>query len=151
MSHRYQWLRDGAAVQGATSSTYRLAPSDQGRRMSVRVTAEKSGHQPGTATSTTTARVASATSRVSIRPSRTSVKARQKLKVGVTVTAPSLKPPGKVDVYYRGKKVRSLRLKNGKVSATFRPSVKGRFTLKVVYRGAKGVKSSTSSVKIRVR
>jgi alpha-L-rhamnosidase len=147
----YQWLRDGAPVKGAMASTYRLAPADQGHRLSVRVTADKIGHQSGTATSSTTARVASARSKVSITPSRTSLAARQKLKVAVTVTAPSTKPSGTVDVYYRGKKVRSLRLKNGKVSTTFRPSVKGRFTLKVVYRGAKGVKASTSSVRIRVR
>ncbi|WP_456697141.1 family 78 glycoside hydrolase catalytic domain [Aeromicrobium sp. P5_D10] len=151
LRYGYQWLRDGAAIKGATRASYRLTPSDQAHRLRVRVTAAKVGHQSGTATSGTTARIASASSKIAIKPSRTSLKSRQRLKVGVTVTAPSLTPTGKVDFYYRGKKVRTLRLKNGKVSTTFRPSVKGRFSLKVVYRGAKGVKSSSSSVRIRVR
>ncbi|MDR3202142.1 MAG: fibronectin type III domain-containing protein [Bifidobacteriaceae bacterium] len=31
----YQWTRDGAAIQGATAATYRLAPLDAGRKVGV--------------------------------------------------------------------------------------------------------------------
>ena len=34
----YQWLRNGAAISGATASTYTLRSADQGKRISVRTT-----------------------------------------------------------------------------------------------------------------
>jgi hypothetical protein len=55
----YRWLRDGAAVRGATRSTYRLGTADLGTRISVLVTAtatDGSGDR-AQATSTPTARV----------------------------------------------------------------------------------------------
>lgn len=37
--YTYQWLRDGVAITGATSSSYLLATGDKGKSISVRVTA----------------------------------------------------------------------------------------------------------------
>ena len=54
----YQWLADGTAVTGATSSTFVLTKDQRGKRMSVRVTASKTGLTSGTATSEETAAVA---------------------------------------------------------------------------------------------
>ncbi|MFC7023908.1 hypothetical protein ACFQHV_12235 [Promicromonospora thailandica] len=50
-SYAYQWLRDGAAVAGATDAWYLSSPADVGRQVSVRVTASRSGIVPGTVTS----------------------------------------------------------------------------------------------------
>ena len=47
----YQWLRDGTAISGATTSTYKVASGDAGKSLSVRVTASKTGLPDGTATS----------------------------------------------------------------------------------------------------
>ncbi|MFJ3034014.1 S8 family serine peptidase [Curtobacterium pusillum] len=55
--YSYQWLRDGAAVQGATKQTYTLGSSDAGHRLQVQVTATAKGHQDGSATSKPTAKV----------------------------------------------------------------------------------------------
>ncbi|MDR0481818.1 MAG: hypothetical protein LBH13_01440 [Cellulomonadaceae bacterium] len=41
---RYQWLRNGRAIRGATGQTYRLRNADRGRRISVRVTATRNGY-----------------------------------------------------------------------------------------------------------
>lgn len=41
--YRYQWLRDGKAVRGATRSTYRLVKADRGHRVAVTVTASGPG------------------------------------------------------------------------------------------------------------
>jgi len=41
----YQWLRDGVAIEGATSSTYRLVDADAGRSVTVRLTASASGYE----------------------------------------------------------------------------------------------------------
>ncbi|WP_052226428.1 CHAP domain-containing protein [Microbacterium mangrovi] len=40
----YQWLRNGAAIGGATATTYRVTPLDRGTTLSVRVTGAKSGY-----------------------------------------------------------------------------------------------------------
>ncbi len=41
---RYQWYRNGAAIKGAIAKTYKLAASDVGRAMTVKVTATKAGY-----------------------------------------------------------------------------------------------------------
>jgi len=48
---KYQWLRDGAAISGATSKTYRLVSADAGHELSVRVAGLKSGYTGVTRTS----------------------------------------------------------------------------------------------------
>ncbi|WP_204053286.1 hypothetical protein, partial [Microbispora siamensis] len=57
---RYQWLRDGAEVRGATGRTYHLKSRDRGARLSVRVTASARDYEPGVATSAATSPVRSA-------------------------------------------------------------------------------------------
>lgn len=42
ITYAYQWLRDGAAISGATAGTYVLAAADQTHKVSVRVTATNS-------------------------------------------------------------------------------------------------------------
>ena len=41
---KYQWLRNGAAIKGATKSKYKLTSTDGGKKISVRVTGAKSGY-----------------------------------------------------------------------------------------------------------
>jgi hypothetical protein len=40
----YQWLRNGAAISGATGTTYTLVASDRGKKINVRVTVVKSNY-----------------------------------------------------------------------------------------------------------
>lgn len=47
----YQWLRNGAPIQGATSSSYQLVGADGGAAISVQVTASADGTEDGSATS----------------------------------------------------------------------------------------------------
>lgn len=53
----YQWLRNGAAIRGATTSRYKLVTADRGKRISVRVTGSKAGYTTLSMTSKTTAAV----------------------------------------------------------------------------------------------
>lgn len=53
----YQWLRNGKAIRGATSSTYKLTNASKGKRVSVRVTARKEGFVTRTKTTSRTAKV----------------------------------------------------------------------------------------------
>lgn len=53
-SQRYQWRRNGAAIKGATRSSYKLTKSDKGsKRISLTVTHLHIGFAPGTVTSRT--------------------------------------------------------------------------------------------------
>lgn len=47
----YQWLRNGAAVRGATKRTFRLTRADQGKKVAVRVTVSRAGSTSAAATS----------------------------------------------------------------------------------------------------
>ena len=47
----YQWQADGVDIPGATAATYRVRQADEGKALTVVVTATKAGLAPGTATS----------------------------------------------------------------------------------------------------
>ncbi|MFI6462850.1 Tat pathway signal protein [Streptomyces sp. NPDC050538] len=50
-SYTYQWKADGKAISGATASTYTIAAAQLGKKLTVTVTAAKSGWTGGTGTS----------------------------------------------------------------------------------------------------
>ncbi|MEU6197795.1 pre-peptidase C-terminal domain-containing protein [Streptomyces sp. NPDC047061] len=50
-SYTYQWKADGKAISGATASTYTVPAALLGKKLTVTVTAAKSGWQSGSATS----------------------------------------------------------------------------------------------------
>jgi hypothetical protein len=56
-SYRYQWLRNGKAVRGASKTSYRLTKKDRRQRISVRVIARRSGYPTVSATSVRTSRI----------------------------------------------------------------------------------------------
>lgn len=51
LTYTYQWYRATQPIPGATSSTYRLAAADMNEQVSVRVTAQRTGIAPVTASS----------------------------------------------------------------------------------------------------
>ncbi|WP_377321049.1 hypothetical protein ACFJIY_18260 [Pimelobacter simplex] len=55
---RYQWLRNGKVIKGATRATYKLAKADRGKRVSVRVTGTRTGYVTVVRTSAATKKVA---------------------------------------------------------------------------------------------
>src|SRR5690606_18887887 len=61
-----QWLRDGATIPGATGASYVPVAADVGRRLSLRVTASRSGYATATATTPSTAPVARAAATTSL-------------------------------------------------------------------------------------
>lgn len=50
-SYSYRWYRNGKAIKGATKRAYKVKRADKGRKLTVRVTAGRSGHPAGTAVS----------------------------------------------------------------------------------------------------
>ncbi|MGA8255670.1 MAG: CHAP domain-containing protein [Nocardioides sp.] len=56
-SHRYQWLADGVAISGATSSTFLPGPTQVDKAIAVQVSAARTGYGTGSSVSTATAPV----------------------------------------------------------------------------------------------
>ena len=54
---RFQWLRAGRPIKGATAAAYELRPADLGQRLRVEVTVRREGYQPAVAASDPTGRV----------------------------------------------------------------------------------------------
>lgn len=151
LAYTRQWLRDGVPISGAVAQTYRLTGKDAGRRISVQVTATKDGVTPGTAVSAQTVKVARAVSRTRGWVNDTLVRSGTTVKVRATVSASGVVPDGKVAVYYRGRHIKTLTLRGGKVSSSYRVVRKGKHTFRFSYRGSAGVLPSSDSVTIRVR
>lgn len=57
-TYRYQWLAGGKAVAGATSATFTPTPDLKGKRLAVKVTAQRKGYAAASATSPTAPAVA---------------------------------------------------------------------------------------------
>lgn len=137
---RYQWLRSGRAIPGASSSTYRITTSDVGSRLSAKVTATKSGYTSSSATTGSTAVVPKVKPTVTGTPAATRIRRTTTPKVAVTVKATGVSAPvGTVSVKIgtttrkvsltasnKGKIVVSLSRKRGPrtypVVVTFTPS-----------------------------
>jgi hypothetical protein len=80
-SFSYQWLRNGTAITGATTSKYTLSGADYKARISVKLTGTRSGY-------TATSKVSKATKSVKIATmSRGKVKITGTTKVGNVLTA----------------------------------------------------------------
>ncbi|MEA5119321.1 MAG: hypothetical protein VB036_17125, partial [Propionicimonas sp.] len=86
----YQWLRDGAAIKGATKASYKLVRADAGHQVSVRVTGSKSGYASVAKVSKAKA-VAKYAATVKLTVPST-VKRSKQARVTVTVTAAVSKP-----------------------------------------------------------
>jgi hypothetical protein len=86
----YQWLRDGKAISKATKSTYKIATADRGHKVSVKVTASKSGYLTTVKTSATVS-VANVFSKAPVPKISGKVKAGVAVKVSVGTWSPAPK------------------------------------------------------------
>jgi hypothetical protein len=87
----YQWLRNGAAIEGAVGATYTVAAADLRARLAVRVTVTVPGHVPSEAVSAASAPVGAATLRTLRAPA---VKGKARVGRTVRVTAGRWSAPG---------------------------------------------------------
>lgn len=144
----YQWLANGAAVAGATKSTYAVSSAVVGKVMTVRVTASKTGFTSAVATSIATKKVAKATSSVklSVKPSKPTTS--DKVKVTVTVAAAGVTSlTGNVKVTY-GKKSLTVVMKKtskGKVTVVLPKQKKGTVSIKATYTPTSDSKKAVAS------
>lgn len=146
-SFQFQWLRNGAAIPGATAATYRVTRSDPGRYLSVRVIARKAGYNPAVARSANKLipRVASRSAAVFVDNTIT-VRAYPRMRV--TVTAPGIVPTGVIRVYEGTRLLKSVTLTashTGRIYITLPKRSAGRHYLHARYLGSSFVAPSRSA------
>ena len=49
-NYRYQWKRNGTAIEGATGKTYKIKKGDLGKKITVKVKAANPAYETGVAT-----------------------------------------------------------------------------------------------------
>jgi len=79
---KYQWLRSGVAISGATAPSYTAALADKGATLAVKVTVSRTGYTTTSATSASTATVGSGVFASTVAPKVTGT-----AKVGAKLTA----------------------------------------------------------------
>lgn len=131
----YRWLRNGSPIAGATSTSYRLAAADVGRRITVRVVAQSSRRPDVESRSGQTAAVAKATTSMS---ARAKARGKGRVQIRVSVTASGFVPTGKVTIM-RGSKViaRNKTLTRGRLTVNLvrQPTKKVTYTVKYLGSG----------------
>ncbi|WP_457185341.1 Ig-like domain repeat protein [Nocardioides sp. P5_E3] len=148
---KYQWLRTGTPIPGATSSFYTLTPEDAGKDVAVTVLASKLGFTDGSST-TPSVSVAKLVSTTTSTLSATRIKKGKTVKVGVTVAVQGVAAPSgtvkiqdgiktlktfTVDPFRKG--VMTVKLSSKKLKA-------GRHKIKLVYVGNASTASSHAKV-----
>jgi hypothetical protein len=146
-TYKYQWLRNGSAISGATGTSYHVQAADGGQHLSVRVTATITGFAPGVATSPqmTVAKLTSTTTATLLGKT---IRKSAHGKVSVSVTGSGVSHATGTLKVKQGKKVlTTVNLKssnNGRRTITLPKLGKGKHRLKIVYGGSSTVRGSTS-------
>lgn len=143
----YQWLRNGAPIEGATATSYEMVGADLGRTLSVRSTAHTQGYPDFSGLSVAKA-IPKARATVTLRLSSTRARVnRTRLYEYVTVTAAQGQwPGGSVRTYVDGRRVSTATLSSGAVRVhlpVFRTT--GRHKVQVRYGGTSRVAAKWST------
>lgn len=139
-----QWLRNGVPVPGATGNRYQVLPSDVGSTLSVRVTGSGPGLRSQTIDSAPSGSVkwtstVTATSRPGRNKATLTIRPRSN---GRAVT-------GTVTISLRNKRVRTVRLRNGKATVRLRLKRKQKYDL--LYNGSATVHPSRAPLFVRIK
>ncbi|MCW2845742.1 MAG: hypothetical protein JWN22_3658 [Nocardioides sp.] len=126
----YTWLRDGAPITGADGSTYDLVAADVGATISLRVDVSHDGYKPAAQTTEPSAAVRTVPE-VRITPQG----GKERAKVTVVVRAPGVDAvTGKVEIRV-GKRIRTARLVDGRVTVVVHDVAPGPRPVVVRYLG----------------
>ncbi|MCI2957903.1 S8 family serine peptidase [Agromyces atrinae] len=144
----YQWQRDGAAIDGATSPSYAVTAADEGSSLTVVVTATKEGLPPGSATSAAVVVVYSA--KLSLSLSTPVSLSFIPVKATVHVTTAGDVAGEKVTITVGKKSVEAVLDQNGRAKVTLPKVGSGFYQVKASFAGTDEVQSATSPSKLLV-
>ena len=152
LQYSYQWLRNGDTITGATSATYLVGRNDIGKKLSVRVMAQKPGLVAVEVTSAATKAVPKIVTVASVKAAKSSVTKNASVTLTVKVAASSGIPTGTAGIYLNGSRVKTLTLKNGTVKYSLKLTKKGTAKIQVKYTGTSTYAAdSSSTVSVRVK
>ncbi|GGD30880.1 hypothetical protein GCM10007231_33000 [Nocardioides daphniae] len=147
-----QWFRNGVEIAGARDNSHLVTAADQGRTLTVQVSAKVVGHDPVVVRSAAFEVPAAEKPVVTRKASRVAlsvpkrVKASQRATVTVKVTG-APRATGKVTIKVDGKKVRTVVLKasqRGTVKVRLPKLKRGQHTVVATYAGDRSLRGSTS-------
>jgi subtilisin family serine protease len=143
----YQWQADGADIPGATGKKYTVTAADQGKVITVVVTATKGDLPPGSATSAgVTVKWKSSTS---LSLSRTVLFSWQRTTATVTVDSGAEAPPtGDVTITLNGQVVATVPLVDGVATYQLPQKRGGIYQVRAEYGGDDVTNPSKSSTKV---
>ncbi|MFS3129696.1 Ig-like domain repeat protein [Nocardioides sp. Bht2] len=151
VTYKYQWLRAGSAIPGATSRSYRPTVTDVVKRLQVQVTASRSGYLSGTELSApVTVRKLTATVTGSLIPRTVQRTKKAKVSVSLRVTGLS-RPTGTIQVLRSGRVIKTAKLASssyGRATLTLPKLKPGRHKLTVRYLGSSTVSSAKTGTLI---
>lgn len=145
VGYAYQWLRDGTQIDGATDATYRVRSADRGARLSVEVTATKTGDAGSASASAHSAAVVVQVSSVALGAPDRSVGSRDTsfvVTVQVRALGAKITPTGEATVTIAGEQYIGT-LVDGRVAIDVGTQPRGAHTIRVSYTGDETVAAST--------
>lgn len=146
LAFAYQWQANGADIAGATSGTYRVVASDQGKAITVVVTATKEGLPPVHATSAAVTIRYQATVKLSLN--RTFAFSWQPVTATVVVTsAATTAPAGQVTVRIGSKAITVPLDATGRATVTLPRQRWGLHSVVAGYGGSDTVSAATSGAR----
>lgn len=147
-SVRYQWLRDGRVLSGATGQTRTVSSRDIGRRLSARVTYKASGFSAATVT-TAPLRSTRTTPKMSISAGSPSAgTATFTIRVSASGVAP---PGGRITVSSPSGRSRTVAVTRGRATVTLTGQATGPQTYRLRYRGTASLVPVTKEASLTVR
>jgi hypothetical protein len=148
---RYQWFRDGVAISGATSASYRVQAADASRGLHVVETATVTGRDPATATSAPV-RVARMAASVTLALSAKKATQRDRVTATVQVRVTGLSAPtGSVTVLDGSRRLKRVRLTSSTVTVRLPRLKVGKHRLTVTYDGSAEVAPARAKARLVVK
>ncbi|MBC7632294.1 CHAP domain-containing protein [Aeromicrobium sp.] len=147
LTMRYQWLRDGKTLSGATSSAHRVNVNDLGKTLSVRVTASAAGYETR---SITTAKIGPAKSTSAMTASTT--RGTGTVTFVIRVTAPGVAAPdGRVSISSNAGVGNAGTVRDGWATVTLTRQKAGTYTYHLTFGGTSTVTSARLMRTITIR
>lgn len=148
MQFSYQWMRGQEAIVGATESTYGLTAADAGQQVWAVVAGNRTGYEPGRAT-TDPVTVERMTTTVRLALPKKKIKKGTKGVLTIKLGADGLKPSGPVTILDKGKTLKKYVVRpsdNGTRKVMLPKLAVGKHKLKAVYAGSAATAGSRSTV-----